>query len=116
LDWGTSGDNGEPGGRDDTFTVVYTTIDQVALDTEGVDEELTEQSTLPAKNDNAEVDNDINDNLDADHDDDASIHFRSINDILMMVGFAPRALVAEELHVVSSDELTSFVEVEHNPC
>jgi hypothetical protein len=42
LDWGTSGDNGEPGGRDDTFTVVYTTIDQVALDTEGVDEELTE--------------------------------------------------------------------------
>jgi hypothetical protein len=38
-----------------------------------------------------------------------------LSDILVMPGFAPRALVAEELHVVSSDEPASFTEAEHNP-
>jgi hypothetical protein len=62
------------------------------------------------------VDNDIDDeNLNADHDDDAPLHLRSMSDILAMPGFAPRALVAEELHVVSSDEPTSFTEAERSP-
>jgi hypothetical protein len=38
-----------------------------------------------------------------------------MSDILATPGFAQRALVAEELHVVSSDEPTSFTEVEHSP-
>jgi hypothetical protein len=48
-------------------------------------------------------------------DDDEPHHFRSINDILRTVGFAPHAPVAEELHVMSSDELTSFTEAEGSP-
>jgi hypothetical protein len=38
-----------------------------------------------------------------------------MSDILMMHGFMPRALVAEELHVVSSNELTSFNEAKRSP-
>jgi hypothetical protein len=61
------------------------------------------------------VDNDIDDeNLNADHDDDAPLHLRSMSDILATPGFALRALVAEELHVVSSDEPTSFTEAERS--
>jgi hypothetical protein len=37
-----------------------------------------------------------------------------MSDILVTPGFAPRALVAEKLHVVSSDELASFTEAEHS--
>jgi hypothetical protein len=68
-------------------------------------------------NNDIEVDNDIDDNnidvghdhihddnLDVDYDNDALLRFRSINDILRTTGFAPCALVAEELHAVSSDE------------
>jgi hypothetical protein len=113
--------------------VEYTTISQVALEIEGVDEEPVEQSPLRTVDDDVkvdngidddnldttaattEVDNDVDDNLDADHNDDAPLHFRSINDILKTTRFAPRALVAEELHLVSSDELASFTEVEHSP-
>jgi hypothetical protein len=51
-------------------------------------------------------------NLDADHD---PLRFRSMSDILMTFKFTPRALVVEELHVVSSDEPTSFIEAEHSP-
>jgi hypothetical protein len=43
------------------------------------------------------------------------LRFRSSKDILGTTGFASRALVAEELHVVSSDESASFIEVEHSP-
>jgi hypothetical protein len=58
----------------------------------------------------------VNDeNLDADNDDDAPLHFRSMSDIIVTPGFAPRALVAKELHVVSSNEPTSFIEAEHSP-
>jgi hypothetical protein len=46
--------------------VEYTTIGHAAPETEGVDEETTEQSTLPAINNDVKVDND---NLDVDHDD-----------------------------------------------
>jgi hypothetical protein len=62
---------------------------------------LAEQSPLPATDNDVEVDNDI-DNLNADHDDDELLHFRSINNILGTAEFALHALVAEELHMVSS--------------
>jgi hypothetical protein len=133
-DWGTGDDNSEPGGGDDVFMVVYTTISQAAAETEGVDEELTEQSSLPTTDVDTEVDNDINDgnldvihddvevdddvdddNLDINHDDDTSLNFSNINGILGMVGFSPHTLVAEELHVVSSNEPASFAEAEHSP-
>jgi hypothetical protein len=62
-----------------------------------------------------EVDNDVDDeNLDADHDDDAPLRFRSMSNILATPGFMPRAMVAEELHVVSSDEPTSLAEAERS--
>jgi hypothetical protein len=38
-----------------------------------------------------------------------------MSDILVTPGFAPCALVVEELHVVSSDEPTSFTKAERNP-
>jgi hypothetical protein len=83
---------------------------------DGADEAPTEESPLPAGVSDTEVDDDIDDeNLDADHDDDAPLCFCSMSDILTTLGFAPRARVAEELHVVSSDELASFIEDEHNP-
>ena len=56
-----------------------------------------------------------NDYLDADHYDDAPLRFYSINDIIgpaSPCGFAPCALVAEELYAVSSDELALFDEAE----
>jgi hypothetical protein len=66
-----------------------------------------------------ELDDSVNDdNLDADHDDDALLRFHDIDDIIRLAlphGFAPCVLVAEELHVVSSDELTIFTESEHSP-
>jgi hypothetical protein len=83
---------------------------------DGADEAPTEESPLPTGAGDTEVDDNVDDeNLDANHDDNALLHFRSMSDILVTSGFAPRALVAEELHVVSSDELASFVEAEHNP-
>jgi hypothetical protein len=83
---------------------------------DGADEASTKELLLPVGAGDMEVDDDIDDeNLDADHDDDAPLHFRSMSDILVTPGFAPRALVAEELHVVSSDTPTSFTEAEHNP-
>jgi hypothetical protein len=133
-DWSTGGDNGELGSGDDVFTVEYKTIGQAAPETEGADEEPVEESPLPATDDNTEVHNDIDDdnldtdhdneeidddidddNLIADHDDDTSLRFCSINDILRKVEFASRALVEEELHVVSSDESASFAEAERSP-
>jgi hypothetical protein len=109
------------------------TIDQVALETEGADEELAEQSMLPATDDDTEADNGIDDenlnvdhrnmkidddvddaNLNANHD-DSPLCFQSINEIHRMAGFALHALVAEELHVVSSDEMTSFAKAESSP-
>jgi hypothetical protein len=38
-----------------------------------------------------------------------------MSDILVTPEFAPCALGAKELHVVSSDEPTSFAEAEHSP-
>jgi hypothetical protein len=95
--------------------VEYTTTGPAAPTVDGTDEASTEESPLPAGPDDAEVDNDINDeNLDVDHDDDALLHFHSMSGILTTSGFMSRALVAEELHVVSSDEPTSFTEAERS--
>jgi hypothetical protein len=82
-----------------------------------MDESLIEESPLPAGAGDVAVDDDVDDkNLDADHDDDAPLRFRSMSDILAMPGFTPRALVAEELHVLISDELTSFAEAKCSSC
>jgi hypothetical protein len=115
-DWGLGSDDGKPGSGDDVFMVEYTTNGPATPRTDGTDEAPSEESPLPAGAGDAEVDDDINDeNLDADHDDDAPLRFRSMSDILATSRFAPRALVAEELHVVSSDEPTSFIEAEISP-
>jgi hypothetical protein len=109
------GDDGKPSGGDDVFMVEYTTTGPVAPMADGADEAPTEESLLPAGAGDTKVDDDVDDeNLDANHDDDAQLRFRSMSDILKTLGFAPRALVVEELHVVSSDEPTSFTEAEHN--
>jgi hypothetical protein len=83
---------------------------------DGADEAPTEESSLPTRAGDAEVDDDVDDeNLDADHDDDALLRFRSMSDILVTPRFLPRALVAKELYVVSSEEPTSFSEAECSP-
>jgi hypothetical protein len=38
-----------------------------------------------------------------------------MSNILVTPGFTPCALVAKKLHVMSSDEPTSFAKAEHNP-
>jgi hypothetical protein len=114
-DWSSGSDDDKPGSGDDVFTVEYTTIGPVAPTTDGIDEAPTKESPLPARAGDTEVDNDVDDeNLDANHDDDAPLRFRNMIDILATSEFAPRALMAEELHVVSSDELTSFAETERS--
>jgi hypothetical protein len=111
-----SSDDGKSGSGDDIFTMEYTTMGPVAPTIDGTNEALTEESLLPAGASDAKVDNDIDDeNLSADHDDDALLCFRSMSDILMMPGFTSRALVAGELHMVSSDEPSPFAEAERSP-
>jgi hypothetical protein len=96
--------------------VEYTTTGPEAPIVDGADEAPTEESPLPATASDAEVDNNVYDeNLDADHDNDAPLCFRSMSDILVTPGFTSRALVFKELHVVSSDELASFAEAERSP-
>jgi hypothetical protein len=52
-------------------------------------EALTEESPLPTVVGDTEVDDNIDEeNLDADHDDNAPLHFRSMSDILATLGFA----------------------------
>jgi hypothetical protein len=115
-DWGSGSDDGKLDSGDDVFTVEYTTTGPAAPTMDGTDEALTEESPLPAGAGDVEVDDDVDDeNLDADHDDDAPLRFRSMSDMLATPRFAPHALVAEELHVVSSDEPTSFTEAERSP-
>jgi hypothetical protein len=115
-DWGSGGNDYKSGGGDDIFTVEYTMIGPTAPMVDGADEAPTEESSLPAGAGDTEVDDDTDDeNLDADHDDDASPRFCSMSDILATPIFLPCALVAEELHVLSSDEPASFIEAEHNP-
>jgi hypothetical protein len=94
--WGLGSDDGKPSIGDDVFTVEYTTTGPAARMTDGTGEAPTEQSPLPTGAGDMEVDDDVNDeNLDADHDDDAPLRFRSMTDILATPGFTPRSLVAE---------------------
>jgi hypothetical protein len=87
-----------------------------AVGADGANEAPTEESPLPAGADDVEVDDGVDDkNLDADHDDDAPLRFRSMSDIPVTPRFVPRAPVVEELHVVSSDKPPSFTEAEHSP-
>jgi hypothetical protein len=103
-------------GGDNVFMVEYTTMGSAALMVDGADEAPIEESPLPARAGDTEVDDDVdNENLDADHDDDASLRFRSMSNFLATPGFTPRALVAKELHVVSSDEPASLAKAEHSP-
>jgi hypothetical protein len=74
-----------------------------------------EESLLPTRVGDVEVDDDVDDeNLDADHDDDAPLRFRNMSDILVMPRFTLHALVSEKLHVVSSDKPAYFAEAEHS--
>jgi hypothetical protein len=115
-DWGSGGDDGKRGNGDDVVTVEYTTMGSTAPMTDGADEAPTEESPLLVGASDTEVDDNIDDkNLDANHHDDSLLRFHSMSDILVTPRFAPRALVAEELHMVSSDEPASFTEAEHNP-
>jgi hypothetical protein len=83
---------------------------------DGTGEAPTEELSLLAGAGDTEVDDDVDDeNLDPDHDDDAPLRFRRMSDILATPGFAPHALVDEKLHVVSSDEPTSFAVTKCNP-
>jgi hypothetical protein len=93
--------------------VEYTTTGPVAPTADGANEAPIEESPLPARAGDTEVDDD--ENLDADHDDDAPLHFHSMSDILTMPRFALRVLVAKKLHMMSSNELASFTEAERNP-
>jgi hypothetical protein len=114
-DWGSGGDGGKPGGGDDVFTVEYTTTGPTAPMADGADEAPIEVSLLHGRASDTEVDNDVDDkNLDIDHNGDAPLHFHNMSDVLVTPGFTPCALVAEELHVVSSDEPVSFTKVEHS--
>jgi hypothetical protein len=70
------------------------------------DEAPTEESPLPTGASDAKVDDD--ENMDGNHNDDALLYFCSMSDILTTPGFASHALVAKELHVVSSNESASF--------
>jgi hypothetical protein len=89
-DWGSGGDDGKRGNGDDVFTVEYTTMGPTAPMTDGADEAPTEESLLPVGAGDTEVDDDIDDeNLDADHHDDAPLRFRSMSDILVTPGFVP---------------------------
>jgi hypothetical protein len=115
-DWGSVGDDGKVGGGDDVFMVKYTTTVPVAPTMDGADVAPIEESPLTARAGGTEVDDDVDDeNLDADHDNDAPLRFCSMSDILTTPRFTPHALVAEELHVVSFNEPTSFTKAEHSP-
>jgi hypothetical protein len=95
--------------------VEYTTTGPMTPMVDGADEAPTEESPLPARASDTEVDDDVDDeNLDADHNDDAPLHFCSMCDILTTPRFTACALVVEELHMVSSDESASFAEAEHS--
>jgi hypothetical protein len=75
-DWGSGGDDGKPNGGDNVFMTEYTTMGPAAPMADGADEAPIEESPLPAGAGDTEVDDDIDDeNLDANHDDDAPLRF-----------------------------------------
>ena len=117
-DWGAGGDDGEPSGGDDVFTIEYATTGQAtptAVDTEEAPAHQTPGGPDNVAEQHDEFDDEI---LDADHDYDAPLRFRSVNDIIGPApprGFAQRALLAEEPLATSYDEPSSFTEAERSP-
>jgi hypothetical protein len=61
-EWGLGGDDGKPGGSDDIFTVEYTTTGPAAPTADGADAASKEESPLPARIGDAEVDDDDDEN------------------------------------------------------
>jgi hypothetical protein len=88
-DWGSGGNNSKSGSGNDVSTVEYTTTEPASPMVDGADEAPTEESPLLVGVGDTEVDDDIDDeNLDADHDDDAPLRFCSMSNILATPGFA----------------------------
>ena len=120
------------------FTLEYAFRNQVPLEIDGAIEVLDDDAlgpeplslpsvhssggAVPTKDEGKEVEfatpHSVHiDHLDANHD-DAPLWFRKIDDIIGLTspcGLAPRVLIAEELHYVSSDEPISFAEAERHP-
>jgi hypothetical protein len=61
----------------------------------------------------------LDEELDADHDDDAPLRFRKVEDITSAAstpGYAARALWSEQLFAVSAEEPSSLAHAEQDPC
>lgn len=120
-DCGANHSDNETAVHDDIFTVEYITMASTpAADGDTVGDGVPrEQLPNPgAAGEEAGSESEAgsqDDNLDADHDEDVPLRFRSINDIYDSAGFMPRVLMSEELHMVSADEPTSFAEAEKSP-
>lgn len=127
--WDALADDGIQEGSDEGFTVEYSTMYQGApVAAEGAEDlglpEEEPQAPSPCAGHGAggqELEpgqGDPEEHLEADHDEDAPLRFRTVEDIIRPAtprGFAPRALISAQLHVVSSDEPMSFEEAERQP-
>lgn len=129
-DSGSGEATGESIGNNDVFMVEYSVANQespVADEAPAVaDGELTPpphagggaEPEAHGEVEFASPPSEAGDLLDVDHDDDAPLRFRKLDNIIgpaSPLGFAPRALIAEELHAMSSDETASFAEAERSP-
>ncbi|CAA6674433.1 unnamed protein product [Spirodela intermedia] len=127
-DWGSGAEQGDAGSHDDMFTLEYAVGNQVPPELDGAIEVLDDDApgpepmSPPSVHYREEVEfasppSVHIDHLDANHD-DAPLRFRKIDNIVGLAsprGLASRALIAEELHAVSSDEPVSFAEAEGHP-
>jgi hypothetical protein len=123
-DWSKGGDCGEAATNDDTFTVEveYSTVIQEGF-LAPASPSPSSAPTMAEGGGGQEGEPNLSqivreEDLDADHDDDAPLCLRSINDIIRPaepVGQVRRVL-AHELHAVRLDEPSSFEEAEQDPC
>ena len=128
----------DAGSHDDVFTVEYAVEKQVPSELDGTTEVLNDDATRSepmsppsVHSSGGAVENQDggrevefatppsvqSDHLDADHD-DVSLRFCKIDNIIGLTsprGPTSRALIAKELHNVSSDEPASFSEAERHP-
>jgi hypothetical protein len=74
---------------------------------------------LPVEADNVKLDDGVDDNnLGADQDDNTLLCSHDIEDIIgsaSLCGFSPHILVAEGMHLVSSNKPASFIKADHSP-
>ena len=134
-DWGSGTEQGAAGSHDDIFKVEYAIENQVPSKLDGAIEVLDDDAlgpepmsppsvhssggAVPIEDEEKEEEfvtppSVHSKHLDADHD-DVPLKFGKIDNIIGLTsprGLASRALIAEELHNVSSDEPVSFAEVE----